>query len=588
MENSLLTMDNKNESIHNSHRNVEGGRHSSMIEKMEEKAHGNYEFASEYQKKTECYISGEGIKKESMYVTPKWLNSRSSTKKEKKRKTQVDDLGIVENIETESISSLDEENDASCIKQKADNCLELLTGPILSCNNNKSQKSIKNQSRQYGEKIKDSPSMILYKEFLENYNVISYHNTLRIYDGTAYISMNLDEFLGRVLEMLEYTHHSSKLSMTPTMKQMQDTMRFMQASLMKGECEVVQRENKDKNLMAFNNCLYDAYEKIVYPHSSSKLTLFNINARYIEGDVETPVFDRFIQSIDVSGDAKRLKKLVLQMIGYCMVYNTDGKCFFYLGTEHDAGKSVLGAFIQELFNENAICNTAIHDLNSRFSLGSLHEKALCISMDLSGTTMSADAVARLKNLTGDRRIQTEEKYMPVRSTYHNCKFIFGSNYSLRTNIVDEAFWSRVVIIPFVKSFNKDEQDTNILRNLLKEKDEIVTLAARSYKKLVDNHFVFPSTKVSSAMLAEWKGDRMNEVVQFVESECILEQDEYSFTEDLYGAYCNYCEEHILHPLPKTEFSKKLSERYDVTNRKRRLNGNSCHGYYGIGLKSEKM
>ncbi len=548
---------------------------------------GKNDFTFDYESK----ISGYNSLLMESKNNPNYHNAQSfcieDLKKRKKRKKKSkhkegDNSLLKNNTEVEVDKGFDDDIVALHESYKNDSCnIHTMNSSI--CDNGDMKTIIKtDQNKKQKDKIKDNPSTILCKEFLENYYVILYHNTLRLYDGRTYIAMNHENFLERVEELLSMPN-GTKLEVHPTIRQITDTMPFMVANLAREENEVVNREEEDKNIIVFNNCIYNAYEQEIHKHNPSYLTLFSINAKYKHGHIETPVFDKFIRSIDVSGEEKKLKELILNMIGYCMCRNADGKCFFYLGTEHNAGKSVLGAFIQELFNENAICNTAIHDLNSRFSLGSLHEKALCISMDLSGTTLSADAVARLKNITGDRRIQTEEKYMPVRSTYHNCKFIFGSNYPLRTNTSDDAFWSRVVIIPFVKSFEKKEQDTNLLRNLLNEKNEIATLAARSLKRLIDNHFIFPTTKVSEAMLLKWKGDKTNEIIKFVESECILDQTKYSFTEELFNAYCVYCEDNMLRALSKTEFSKKIGERYNLTNGKRRLNGNSCHGYYGIEL-----
>lgn len=543
-------------------------------------SHGNSNIINDH-KKTENLGIQETISLQQYSENDEYkFDSLGERKKKKKANFEFNDLSNykAKNIDVENGHIQDKENGGRSYDSPSE--IKVSVSQKTDIHKSSKEHTIRNTNS-----IKENTSIILYKEFLEHYDVISYHNTLRVYDGKAYIAMGLEDFLTRVLDMVECPEYTSKLDIAPSFKQIQEAYRFLSSRLSKIDSDVLRREDNDKNLIAFSNCLFDAYEQNVYKHSASKLTLFSIKANYINGDVETPEFDHFLSTINEGENWKKLKKLILCMIGYCMCYNFDGKCFFYLGTEHDAGKSVLGAFIQELFYENAIANTPINDLNSRFSLGSLNEKAICISMDLSASTMKSDAVARLKNITGDRRIHTEEKFMQAKSTYHNCKFIFGSNYPLRVQNSDDAFWSRVVLIPFTKSIPKKDQDKNLLKKLLDERDEIATLAARSLKKLVDNNFIFPTTKVSRAMLTNWRNDKCKDIVRFVEECCVLEDGIFGFTEELYRGYSEYCNENLLNTLSKIEFSKRLNEQFDLLPSKRRREGNSCHGYYGIGLNS---
>ena len=89
------------------------------------------------------------------------------------------------------------------------------------------------------------------------------------------------------------------------------------------------------------------------------------------------------------------------------------------------------------------------------------------------------------------------------------------------------------------------------------------------------------------MITNWRNDKCKDIVRFVEECCVLEDGIFGFTEELYNGYCEYCNENLLNTLSKIEFSKRLNEQFDLLPSKRRREGNSCHGYYGIGLNSNR-
>lgn len=134
-------------------------------------------------------------------------------------------------------------------------------------------------------------------------------------------------------------------------------------------------------------------------------------------------------------------------------------------------------------------------------------------------------------------------------------------------------------------------DMDLQSKLLREKDAIVSLAARSLQGLINRNFVFQKLKITEKMRAEWSGNYRDPLVQFVRLNCVLAEDEYTFFEDIYFCYCRYCDEFYVSALGEREFGKRLLQLYHRSvfpQKRRKGGGNAQAGYVGIALKKDEM
>lgn len=331
-------------------------------------------------------------------------------------------------------------------------------------NNWKSQSIQRKEICKKNEVMKLPPSYVLAQKFSACNHAIVYGGILRVYQRGAYIPLDERGYHAMVEKML--TAEKIYMSRRPTVKEIRDSYSHLYAELSGEEDTIFQKVKRDENCIAFSNCIYDAGTRTVLKHSPKFFTLMPIKAKYIDGEVETPVFDYLIGSLDVSGEFSTMKTLFLEMLGYISISNPSGKCFFYLAPAKDSGKSLFANFIQNIFLDDMVSTESINDLNQRFALADIEKKAVCISMDLTSNTLSRDAIARIKNMTGDRKITVDQKYIPRRTVAHNCKFIFGSNHGLKISAPDPAFWERVVVLPFVNTVPKERQDMDLLLSLI--------------------------------------------------------------------------------------------------------------------------
>lgn len=341
-----------------------------------------------------------------------------------------------------------------------------------------------------------------------------------------------------------------------------------------------------KRLIVFRNGIYDADQGKLLPFSDEYPVFFDIDACYLNNaeQCRTPHFDRFIENVS-KGD-KNIEDQILQMIGYLMLQGTEGKCFFVLGTKKNSGKSLLGEFIASLYDEDAVANIPLTSMGERFALGSLWKKAVNVSMDLPTKMLTVEDVSRIKLLTGERRINTEEKYEPSGTSFIYCKSIFATNGCISLKVNDDAFWDRLVFIPFMNSVDDECQDKDLLNKLLRERDGIVTKAAKSVKILIQNNFKFPNSEMGRQIINNWRMQTDCSIKNFLYECCELSCENGEFSSDIYEDYKQYCQNNNLTVVSNTAVIRYLKKLPGITSSKKRRNPTDNPTAYieGIRLK----
>ena len=408
------------------------------------------------------------------------------------------------------------------------------------------------------------------------------HDKLYYFDGRIYRPLNKENFL-----LLLRSKLPSKIEHSiPTYHRMEEAYKYLMVNPDIKMNITPEMENFVKNCIVFSNCIYDVKSDKVYDFSCEYPFLFYVNAKYITKNREcsTPNFDNFIERI--SDGSKAIKDLIMQMIGYITMHSMDAKCFFLFGPAPNSGKSVLGEFIARLFDEEFVGTLPLTELGRRFALGSLWKHAVNVSMDLPTRSLTEQEVSQIKMITGEKRVNTEEKYEPTGTTYLHCKCIYASNGKISLKTYDRAFWDRVVFVPFLHSVPKAEQDRDLLDKLLAEQDGIVTKSAAEARKLIYNNFIFNIPKSAKDILDEWSQESSDSITRFFESECVIDCNCGVFSCDLYDRYKEFCSINYIQPETQALLGKRVNELPGIFKVKKRKQKDSSPiwKYEGIRLK----
>lgn len=135
------------------------------------------------------------------------------------------------------------------------------------------------------------------------------------------------------------------------------------------------------------------------------------------------------------------------------------------------------------------------------------------------------------------------------------RFLFASNYPVTISRSDEddAFWARMIVIPFLYTIEKEDADTELSRKLLQEKDDIISICLRALGNVVHNHYIFSPCEAADKIKERWRYqecDSIESIPLFVEEylEVTGEPTDMVYSRQLYEIYCNFCEESDFSPL----------------------------------------
>ena len=318
----------------------------------------------------------------------------------------------------------------------------------------------------------------------------------------------------------------------------------------------------------------------------SDLVTSRINANFIpSGNTYTPVFDEFLVSIS-NGD-ERLERLICEVIGWCCTLpNNSRKVFFVLGYAPDSGKSVIGNFLEMLYGEDLVSHVPIGDMGTRFGASPIIGKAINISMDLPVSALNSTAVSAVKMLTGGDGLSIDIKYMPQIQYKQPLHLIFASNHPIKLTEYDDAFYKRMVFVPFNNSVPYEQQDPELLEKLSLERDGIVTKCLLAVRDMLcaGRSFSCEPYKPSEYCNNISPSDSIKDYV----SENIIishhKADELS-TSEMYANYCNWCGDNNLSPEAQCKFSSIIQDVYDVSKRKKHTSVSNIWVFVGVRYRT---
>lgn len=282
------------------------------------------------------------------------------------------------------------------------------------------------------------------------------------------------------------------------------------------------------------------------PHSSEYLTFYELKATWRKKS-SARCFERFLQS--ASGGDTEIELRIKESMGYLLSPINEGKFFFVMGTTPNSGKSTLGHLLRKLVGEDYVSSLSTQRLSERFSLGNAHGKILNISMDLPNGKVPSTSTAIIKQITGGDTITSERKYDKQRELHSDMRFLFASNFlvTVPQSDNDDAFWDRMIIVPFPISVKREYMDKDLLEKLLTEKDEIIAMCLWALHKVLRRNYVFSACHKADDMKREWRyrePDYTGSIQPFME-DCIEvtgQKGDGIFFSELYSRYSEYCEE----------------------------------------------
>lgn len=416
--------------------------------------------------------------------------------------------------------------------------------------------------------------------------IIKHEGNLYHYTGTTYrIIPDAEELLRLTRSCVSLSAFGSSMT-----RCFQDLLSFMRADdrLIPEDYDTKLQEGK--YYVVFKNGVLDLRTMKLQSHSKDILTFYELNATWSNYKT-SDVFCSFLSK--VSGDDREIQMRILESMGYMFSGLNKGKCYFVMGPANNSGKSTLGALIRKIMGEELVANISTYQLGNRFALGNIHGKMLNMSLDLPKGKLPPVVVSIVKQVSGGDALSVEAKYDKLRDVHSNMRFLFASNYpvTIPKEDDDDAFWDRMVVIPFLYTIPKNSVDIELMEKMYEERDDIIHMSLVALHGVINNNFIFSQCKEAEKLKNKWRYcacDYTETINDFMISSVVVtgEEKHTVYLKELYETYLTYCNSVEVTGVTYTEFKAWIDSNVSNCKRKRihHTGENPRAGYSGMYLK----
>lgn len=339
----------------------------------------------------------------------------------------------------------------------------------------------------------------------------------------------------------------------------------------------------DPNLINVKNGVYNIKTGELLPHSNTYYFLNELPVEY-NPEKDCPLIKKFISEVVYENDIACLQ----EFIGYCLYrkYNIH-KAFMFIG-EGKNGKSTFINLLTKFVGERNVANKDLQGIiYNRFDIAALYGKLINAAADISNQALNQ--TGKFKELTGEDRVDAEQKYRDSFNFVNYAKFIFSANQLPAAKDDTYAFFRRWVLISFPNTFVGKKCDPNLIEKLT-TKDELSGLlnwALEGLHRLLKNGDFSYNLSVDQVMerYKRLSDPEYAYVQEFLK--CDMKQDARIIKDELYSHYVKWCTENNLPVTPKNMLTQKLTRHLpDIENGRPKINGKRVTTYEHISWKSE--
>lgn len=323
---------------------------------------------------------------------------------------------------------------------------------------------------------------------------------------------------------------------------------------------------RNRDVVVFENGTFDILKQQFYEGQYWKedFVFSIIHFNYDPDDTtNSELVDRFINQF-CNNDWER-RKLLYEIVGFCLSNYENKKAFFYFLGEPDSGKSTLCKFLKIAVGSDACVSLELKQLSGRFTASDLEGKKICMDDDLAvQTPLNSADVALIKKITSSDDIRTDAKYQKPGQLHPECKLVLAGNemMSFDTSENLQSLINRMIIFPLEHAIPENERDTCILDKLIDGRNYIISQAMAALQDLVSKDFRFIKVVQTESFVSS--KNFPSGIEDFIDECCVLDENARESTSDLYHAYEEFCDAHPEYNMKSINgFSSYLSSKYHL-------------------------
>lgn len=333
-------------------------------------------------------------------------------------------------------------------------------------------------------------------------------------------------------------------------------------------------EPSPANYIAFKNGVYDVIRDELLPFSDKFIITNRIEFNYNPA-AHSKLLDDTMDKLTCND--KEIRSLLEEGIGYCFYRRNElGKSFVLVGdgtneTGASNGKSTFLHMVKTLLGTNNISSLDLSELNQRFKNAELFGKLANIGDDIDDGYIASSAV--FKKLVTGERIQVERKGKDPFEFESYAKLWFSANEIPKIKDRGGAVQRRLIIIPFLAHFSKNDPDYRpyIKYELVEPEciEYLIQLGIAGLKRVLENQ-CFTQSAVIQKQLDAFE-ENNNPVIAFFNENEELEVENQT-TESIFQMYHAFCLSNNYIALSKREFNKQVMRVFNVETKPCKVNG----------------
>lgn len=300
------------------------------------------------------------------------------------------------------------------------------------------------------------------------------------------------------------------------------------------ESVTVEEMNINRNYINVRNGMLSLSNFTLHPHSPEFLSTVQIPTEY-DLNATAPHFMAFIKDITI--DDSQLIGVHQELVGYWLTSETKAeKAVYYYGSGAN-GKSVMASIVHALVGEDNVSSVPLSEFSQTFGMESLIGKSLNIAAEneMGGKALRTE---NFKAIVSGDNITVNIKYRPSISYTPFCRLLFLVNSLPDSMDVTNGYFRKLMIIPFKRTFGKEERNVNLKQLLLKELSGILNWAIDGLRRLRSNNYQFSHCSAIEDCHRAYFAEQ-NPVIEFYHEHIVLEDGVRTKQSDFHHKYMHW-------------------------------------------------
>jgi putative DNA primase/helicase len=310
--------------------------------------------------------------------------------------------------------------------------------------------------------------------------------------------------------------------------------------------------NQDDKKITLLNCVLDLETGKTADHDPDLYQTIQLPVKY-DPAATCPAIDKFVHE-----SMMEFAPLFYEILAYCLIPAYRFKKFFIFLGEANTGKTTAIDVMYRFIGQKNTSELTLQTLaDNRFALANLYGKLANICDDLPKVELKD--VGRIKELTGNSPVHAEIKFIQKGISYVNrAKLIFTCNKIPPTQGSDEAFYSRLLIVPF--RFKPLQQDNDLIAKLTSESEMsgLLNKVLKARKTMFKNNG-FSITQTTEEVAYLYNLGSLDTVTKYAHDRLEYDTIGRIIKEDLYADYMNFCNAIQLPYKELNSFHRKIQD-----------------------------